>query len=93
MPKLTVYTPRKKDRFRRLRGELLANGLQNADVGHVLNRSAEHISRCLNGKAQWGLAEQYAIMDAIHRPYRDLHIIFPPNGNDDVFDNARCESG
>ncbi len=74
MPKLTVYTPRKKDQFRRLRGKLLANGLQNADVGLVLNRSAEHISRCLNGKAQWGLAEQYAIMDAIHRPSDNMTI-------------------
>lgn len=81
---INTYGIRKEKLFRRLRGELMANGLQNPDVGRLINRSADYVSLCLNGKAQWDLAEQYLIMDAINRPYSDLHIIFPKDGHDDL---------
>ena len=74
--------PKKKRLFRRLRGELIANWLTNSDLGRIMNRGECYVSRCLNGKAQFTLAEQYAIMDAIKRPYCDLYLIFPPGGKD-----------
>lgn len=82
MPKYMTDAPRKKELFKKLRGGLIANDISNTELSQLISRGADYVSRCLNGKAQWNLDEQYIIMDAIHRPYKELYLIFPPGGID-----------
>ncbi len=86
------YATPKKKHFRRLRGDLIANGLSNADLCKIMRRGECYVSRCLNAKVPFNLDEQYAIMNAINRPFRDLYIIFPPDGNDDLIDKPAASA-
>ena len=82
MPRYITDAPRKKELFKRLRGDLIANDISNSDLSQLINRGTDYVSRCLNGKAQWNLDEQYIIMDAIHRPHKEVYLVFPPGGID-----------
>ena len=86
---LNLYPPRKKQLFRQLRGALIANDISNDDLGRLLNRAASHVSRCLNGHAQFTLAEQYIIMEAIREKPENMHKIFPKDGIDKDFKEDR----
>lgn len=68
--------------FKLLRGEMVANDLENKDIASLIDRTPMHVSRCLCGKAEFNLSEQYKIMKLINRPYEDLYLIFPENGVD-----------
>lgn len=78
MPGYDCIPPKKT--FIQLRSALLANDISNPILARLLNRGTDYISRCLNGKAQWNLAEQYTILKAINRPASDMHLIFPEGG-------------
>ncbi len=80
MPKLTIYNSKKEKLFRLLRSEMLAKGLQNADIARIINRTPEFVSRCLNNRGQFSLSDQYAILKAIKRPASEMHLIFPEGG-------------
>lgn len=70
----------KKILYKQLRGALIANEISNAMLARMLNRGSDYISRCLNSRAQFTLAEQYAILKAINRPASEMHLIFPEGG-------------
>lgn len=75
-------TKRKKKPFAALRGAMITCGLENTDLANIIGRSATHVSRCLNNKAQFTLSEQYIILRKLNRPVQDLHKLFPENGVD-----------
>jgi hypothetical protein len=56
-------------------------GLENTDIAKIIGKSATHVSRCFNLKADWTMSDEWAIMAAIHRPDSDLHLIFPRCGS------------
>lgn len=63
-----------------LRGEMVRQGISNADIAARIGKSQAHVSRCLNLWTGWDCQDMYAIMDMIGRPYSDLHVIFPKDG-------------
>ncbi|MGI6161597.1 MAG: hypothetical protein ACOYJD_06150 [Christensenellales bacterium] len=66
--------------FQRLRSEMTLRGLTNIDIFALIERSPQHVSRGLNGGAEFTLSEQYKILHYIGRLASDMLLIFPDGG-------------
>ena len=67
-------------KFEILRRKLAGAGIEQRDVAKRINRGEAHVSRCMNGKAQWTMDEMYKIMDMLNEPYENMQNLFPKDG-------------
>lgn len=63
--------------FCELRKEMKKEKLKAEDIACLLCCSREHISHCLNGRADFKLSEIYKIMDFLKLPHESMHYYFP----------------
>lgn len=66
----------------------LRKAMKNVDAdAYVLARklrvSTTTISKKLNGHTQWKLDEMYVVLDLLGKPVKDLHLYFPPGGQNE----------
>lgn len=79
-----MKTYRTVKRYRRLRGALVAAGIDQTDLGDILHMSATSVSNRLRGQQPWRVSEMYAVLAqlGIERPETVLGYYFPPDGLD-----------
>lgn len=71
-------------RYRRLRGALVAAGLNQDDLGDILHISAASVSNRLRGQQSWRLNEMYTVLAClgVEKPEAVLGFYFPQDGQD-----------
>ena len=89
---ISTNKPRNKHNklFKVLRGDMVANDMQVPDLARLMGKSLPHASRCLNGRAEFTLSEQYAILRRFKRPVEDMCKVFPENGIDVIPETPNC---
>lgn len=78
------YRYRTVKRYRRLRGALVAAGVDQAGLADILHMSPASVSNRLRGQQPWRLDEMYAILACldIGKPEAVLGFYFPKDGLD-----------
>lgn len=73
-----------KQRFRRLRGSLIAAGISHDDLANILHMSKTSLSNRFCGRLPWRLSEMYTILTyiGIEKPEAVLGFYFPLDGRD-----------
>ena len=66
-----------------LRGLMIANGDTQEDVARALKLGKVSVSHRMTGREPWRSDEMYILMDRYHRPYSELHVVFPLNGRNE----------
>ena len=66
------------DRFRLLRGRMVAQGVEQAYLARLIHRGKTYVSERMNSKAPWDLDDIYAICAALDIAHEDIPIYFPP---------------
>lgn len=64
----------------RLRGALIAAGIDEKELARKLLRGTAYISLRMMGKKPWQMDEAYAIMDMLRIPHDQLPDFFPMGG-------------
>lgn len=75
-------TYRNTKRYRRLRGAMMAAGVEQADIADILHLSPTSVSNRFRGQQPWRLDEMYAVLShlGIGKPEAVLGYYFPPDG-------------
>ena len=73
-----------RQRFRRLRGSLIAAGISHEDLADILHMSSSALSNRFCAKLPWRLDEMYSILAhiGVEKPEAVLGYYFPRNGQD-----------
>jgi hypothetical protein len=66
------------DRFRMLRGRMVAMGVEQAYLARLIHRGKTYVSERMNSKAPWDLDDIYAICVTLDIPNSEVHLYFPP---------------
>ena len=66
------------DRFRTLRGRMVAMGVEQAYLARLIHRGKTYVSERMNSKAPWDLDDIYAIGVILDIPHSEVHLFFPP---------------
>lgn len=71
-----------RKKYRRLRGAMIAAGVEQADLADILHLSPTSISNRFRGQQPWRLNEMYAVLAqlGIGKPETVLGYYFPPDG-------------
>lgn len=74
----------KIEKYRRLRGALIAAGLTHEDLADALRISPTSISNRFRGRQDWRISEMYAVLSylKIEAPETVLGLYFPQDGLD-----------
>ena len=67
-----------KDRFRMLRGRMVALGVEQAYLARLIHRGKTYVSERMNSKAPWDLDDIYAICMILDISNSEVHLYFPP---------------
>ena len=68
------------DKYRVLRTQLKEKDIDVAYLADKLGVCTDYVRRRLRGAAPWIQTDMYAVLDMLHIPYDQIHIIFPPGG-------------
>ena len=68
------------DKHRVLRAELKKQDIDPAYLADYLHIDRSTLYRRLGAQSPWTIREVYSIMDMLHLPYDQIHIVFPPGG-------------
>lgn len=66
--------------FRKLRGEMVAQGIDRPYLAERLDKSLCYIDYRFSGRHPFTQNDQYGIMDLLGIPYERLHEYFPKGG-------------
>ena len=69
--------------FSTLRSAMTEADVDESVLARLLGIRRETVSRKMSGRAQWTLSEMYAALDLLGRPAKDLHLFFPPGGQNE----------
>ena len=69
--------------YQAVRAELFANEIGQELLARHLRISAHTVSRKLNARSPWTLAECYQVMDLLGKPYEQIPLIFPRDGRNE----------
>lgn len=72
--------------FAKLRGIMQEHDDTQEDLARVLNLGKGCISNKFNNKTPWHIDEMYAIMDHYGLQYKSLYRVFPPQGQNELYD-------
>ncbi len=72
--------------FAKLRGIMKEHDDTQEDLARILKTSNAQVSLKFNNKSQWRIDEMYAIMDHYGLQYKSLYRIFPPKGQNELYD-------
>lgn len=64
--------------YKRLKGEMRANGLTIDYLAQLLGRSPSYVAQRSAGYAPWSQDDMYFIMGALNWPPERMHELFPP---------------
>ena len=66
--------------FTFLRGRIISAGYENRELAKDVGCSENHLSRCLNGHADFDLPLQHRIIEKTRGKTEEMHLYFPKNG-------------
>lgn len=72
--------------FAKLRGIMQEHDDTQEDLARVLKISGTLVSLKFNNKSPWHIDEMYAIMDHYGLQYKSLYRVFPPQGQNELYD-------
>ena len=69
--------------YHKLRTELYIGGYTEPLLARRLRIGTATVSRTLNARSPWTLAECYQVMDLLGKPYEQIPLIFPRDGRNE----------
>ena len=67
-----------KCKLKKLKGKMAEEGINQQDLGELIQRSQTYISERINCKSSFDMDEIYSICDWLHIPYSEIPQYFPP---------------
>lgn len=80
-----------RSKFFRLRIRMMECQHDIASLSKTIDMAASTLSAKLNGKNPWKINEVYRICDELDIPYNEIHLYFPPDG-DEVEEKQKPEN-
>ena len=69
--------------YHALRAALYGGGVTHDQLARRLRIGTATVSRKLNARSPWTLAECYQVMDLLGKPYEQIPLIFPRDGRNE----------
>ena len=69
--------------YHALRAALYGDGVTHDQLARRLRIGTATVSRKLNARSPWTLAECYQVMDLLGKPYEQIPLIFPRDGRNE----------
>lgn len=70
--------------FRKLRTEMFANDVTQAELSEVLGVSQSYMTHRMTGRYAFTMEDVYKICDYLHIPYDEIPTYFPRDGKEAV---------
>lgn len=68
--------------YRSLRAAMVEAGLDQSEFAALMGIPVRTLSNKINGHTDWTCREMYKALDILGREAKDLHVLFPANGQD-----------
>ena len=73
----------KGKKYTLLQKEMRRQGITRKELSYELQLCESSVNNRMQGTIDWSTKEQYKVLDYLGVPHNELHLYFPPNGEEE----------